>query len=279
VGAPTTTRWQASVIVRTRNSEAGLPRCLASLAAQTVRPEVIVVDSGSTDATLQIARASGARLVEIAPEEFTYGRALNVGAAAASAAVHFALSSHCVAPREWVERSLRHYERPEVAATSGQTSRPDGSPLTESMAVSGDTPVPNAFWGFSNHASSWRADVWRELPFDEALIASEDLEWADRVVASGRLIVFDPALVISTAHRKQQGVRALYERVRRETEAIAAFRPYTPPTLPETLGAWWSDIPPGASPLRQRLSPWRLATLAARYSAGRRARGSGTSAR
>jgi glycosyltransferase involved in cell wall biosynthesis len=267
------------VIVRTRDSEAGLPRCLASLAAQTVQPELIVVDSGSTDRTLEIARAFDAKIREISSEAFSYGHALNVGAGAASAPVHFALSSHCVAPREWVERSLRHYERPEVAATSGQTSRPDRSALTEPMSLSRETLVPDPIWGFSNHASSWRAEVWRELPFDETLIASEDLEWSDRVVASGRVIVFDPALVISTEHRKQQGVRALYERVRRETEAIAAFRAYTPPTLSETVGAWWSEIPPGASPLRQRLSPWRLATLAARYSAGRGARGSGTSAR
>jgi rhamnosyltransferase len=274
-----TTRWQASVIVRTRDSEAGLPRCLSSLAGQTVLPELIVVDSGSTDATLDIARAFDAKIVRIAAAAFSYGGALNAGAEVASAPVHFALSSHCVAPREWVERSLRHYERPEVAATSGQTSRPDGSPLTEPMTLSRDTVVANPIWGFSNHASSWRADVWRALPFDPALIASEDLEWSDRVVASGWVIVFDPALVISTAHRKQQGVRALYARVRRETQAIATFRPYTPPTLSESMSGWWSDIPPGASPLRQRLSPWRLATLAARYSGGRAQDGAGARGR
>jgi rhamnosyltransferase len=272
VGSAATTRWDASVIVRTRDSAGGLPRCLSSLAAQTVRPEVIVVDSGSTDATTAIARAAGARVVEIAPDEFTYGHALNVGADAATAPVHFALSSHCAAPPHWVERSLEHYGRPEVAATSGQSTRPDGSPLTEPITLDRATPVRDAIWGFSNHASSWRADVWRELPFDERLVASEDLEWSDRVLAAGWTIVFDPALLVPTAHRKQQGIRALYDRVRRETLAIAQFRPYEPPTLRSTMQSWWSDIPPNASPVRRRLSPYRLATLAARYSAGRAGR-------
>lgn len=50
-----------SATIITLNEEAALPRALASL---TCVDEVLVVDSGSTDRTVEIARAAGARVVE-----------------------------------------------------------------------------------------------------------------------------------------------------------------------------------------------------------------------
>jgi glycosyltransferase involved in cell wall biosynthesis len=51
-----------SVIILTLNEEANLPLALASLRA--LDPEIFVVDSGSTDRTLEIARAAGCRVFE-----------------------------------------------------------------------------------------------------------------------------------------------------------------------------------------------------------------------
>ena len=86
---------RASVIVRTKDKADTVEATFAALRPQTVPVEVVVVDSGSTDGTLEIARRHADRLVEIPAEAFTFGRALNVGAAAATAPVHFALSAHC----------------------------------------------------------------------------------------------------------------------------------------------------------------------------------------
>jgi glycosyltransferase involved in cell wall biosynthesis len=56
----------ASVIILTKNEETNLPLCLASL--KTLDCEIVVVDSGSTDCTTEIARNHGARVVEHAFE-------------------------------------------------------------------------------------------------------------------------------------------------------------------------------------------------------------------
>ena len=48
-----------SVVLITQNEAANLPRTLASVGWAG---EIVVVDSGSTDATLEIARAAGARV-------------------------------------------------------------------------------------------------------------------------------------------------------------------------------------------------------------------------
>ena len=114
----------ASVIVRTRDAAATVERVFRALRAQTVESEILVVDSGSTDGTLDVARRWCDRLLTLSPSDFSFGRALNVGAAAARAPVHFALSAHCWPERtDWIERSLRHYERADAAGTSGARLR------------------------------------------------------------------------------------------------------------------------------------------------------------
>src|SRR5262245_56898027 len=100
----------ASVILRAKNEIASIERCLRLVRDQTVDVELIVVDSGSTDGTLQVAETLADRVVRIAPQEFTFGGALNTGARVAQGDVHVALSAHCFAPDErWVERALVHY--------------------------------------------------------------------------------------------------------------------------------------------------------------------------
>jgi glycosyltransferase involved in cell wall biosynthesis len=50
-----------SVCIITRDEEQDLPRCLASVRA--LADQIVVVDSGSTDGTLEIAREAGAEIV------------------------------------------------------------------------------------------------------------------------------------------------------------------------------------------------------------------------
>jgi rhamnosyltransferase len=257
------------VIVRTRDSGRSLGRTLERVRAQTVAAEILVVDSGSRDDTLAIARERADRLIEIPAASFSFGHALNVGAAAARAPVHFALSSHVVPPDEhWIERSLAKYERADVAGTSGAPTMPASAvPLTATHYQTLDDALAAPYWGFSNTASSWRASVWRELPFDEGLCACEDKEWALRAMAAGWTIAVDPQLRVADAHRHAHGLRHLYRRTRREAEAIASFAPLPPATLRGLLDEWWRGAA-GASARargRQRLSPPRLVDLLARF--------------
>src|SRR4051812_7090978 len=67
-----------SVVIRTFNEERHIGRLLVGLKRQSVKPdEIVLVDSGSTDATRFIARPHVSKLVEISPAEFSFGRALN----------------------------------------------------------------------------------------------------------------------------------------------------------------------------------------------------------
>jgi rhamnosyltransferase len=263
----------ASVIVRAKNQRDLLEQALRSLHAQTIRPEIIVVDSGSTDGALDVAHAHADRVVEIAPQDFSYGGALNQGARAATGDIHFALSSHCRAERpDWIERALAHYADDRVAGTHGCRQLPDRRPLTTTFLQDADHARRHPYWGFSNHASSWRAQVWADHPFDETLDACEDKAWAWSVMDDGWLIAVDPELDITKKHRTRAGVRALYERSEREAHALATVMPLPPRGPASAVKAWWEVPQDGRPALRHRLNYFRMVEAAGRWAGERRAR-------
>lgn len=264
----------ASVIVRTLDAERTIGRVLDALRNQTVPVEIVVVDSGSVDSTREVAARRCDVLLDLSRDEFTYGRALNAGARAASAPYHFALSSHCVAvPGDWVERSLTHYATGEVAATNGPRYFADGRALTGVFLQDAAHARRDPHWGFSNHASSWRAAVWERFPFDEELPASEDREWALRVLDAGWTIAYDPALWVSSVHRYRGGPLRLYQRERREAAAVGRFAPLPPYTLREVVRRWWSEVPDNGRPdVVSRLNYRRVAELLGKRAGQRAAR-------
>lgn len=256
----------ASVVVRARDKADTIALALDSLRVQTIRPEIIVVDSGSVDDTLAIARRLADRVIEIAPEHFSYGRALNIGAAASSAPVHFALSAHCAAPDDrWIERSLAHYRRVEVAGTNGRrlvlAGRSVHEPFDQDLAHARADP----YWGFSNHASSWRAAVWERFPFDETLDYAEDKEWALRVLGAGWTLVFDPELFVDLSHQWRQGFLQYVRRQRDATRAIGSFVTLPPYGLGGLVDEWWTGPPDHRSPWRRRANPLRTAGLLGKW--------------
>lgn len=214
---------EGSVIVRAKNEASFVERCLTSIRRQQgVGLEIILVDSGSTDATVRIARPFIDRLIEIPPSSFTFGRALNVGAAVANAAIHFAVSAHCMLHRDdWAARSLAHYADSAVCATSGASTGPDGTTLGAPLVCRAPEALRWRYWGFTNHASSWRGETWSRFPFDEHIDACEDREWAWRVMRAGYKLIADPELWVSADHRFGGGRRALFRRTRREAVALA----------------------------------------------------------
>jgi glycosyltransferase involved in cell wall biosynthesis len=257
---------RASVIVRCKDEEKLIERTFQSLRRQTVEPEIIVVDSGSRDRSVEIARRWCDELIEIPAESFTFGYSLNVGARAASAPFHFALSAHCHADRDdWIERTLTHYELTDVAGVYGYHAYPDGTPITGVFHQDAAHARAHPFWGFSNHASSWRASVWKEFPFDEKLPAAEDREWAQRVLDAGWVIAFDPELTVDMSHAWRSPAEN-FRRQRLCAHALAGIADLPEYGLGDLRREWWSVLPDDRhSPWLYRIDPRRLAGLAGKY--------------
>jgi rhamnosyltransferase len=249
---------EASAIVRVKDEARTLERTFRSLRAQTVDPEIVVVDSGSRDGSLEIVRQYCDQLVEIPASQFTYGRALNIGAQHASAAIHFALSAHCHAPHDdWIAGTLAHYDRSDVAGVCGIQAFPDRTPACEPFTQDAAFAASHPRWGFSNHASSWRASVWARFPFTGELDYTEDKEWAHRVLRAGWVIVFDPRLWVDMSHAWPNS-REVYRRQRRAGRATLNFVDIAPYHLRDLARDCWRETPPDRrSPFFHRFINYR----------------------
>lgn len=195
-----------SVIVRARDAERRLPAIVESIRAQNVAAELVaVVDLASVDGTLRVAQSLSDVVVPLPAGTFSYGRALNMGAQAASQPVHAALSAHTPYPRrDWLEIAVRHVEDG-AAAAFGSLVDGDLQPLDGPRRLDHRYLVAHRAWGMSNHASAWSAESWREHRFDETLLASEDREWTWRATEGGGYVVVDPALDVPHSTRHGRG--------------------------------------------------------------------------
>jgi rhamnosyltransferase len=254
-----------SVIVRARDEAASIGRCLELVRAQElgggVEVEVVVVDSGSRDRTAEIAAAAGATVLRLDPSSFTFGRALNLGAANAQGEILVALSAHAFPlDRRWLARLADHFADPLVACASGERFWPDGSALTSGVRLDLALAERHPMWGYSNAAGAFRASLWQERPFREDLPGSEDREWARHWIGRGYVCVLDPALLVDHDHTHDP-VLSIYRRARRETEGFAAFLDLPHYGLRDLARAWWSDLRFYRSPVKARLSHRRAARL------------------
>jgi rhamnosyltransferase len=266
---------RCSVIVRTRNEAASIGLTLDLLAAQTAATdmEVVVVDSGSTDATTDIVRAHDVRLIEIAAESFSYGGALNTGAEAASAPILVALSAHAF-PRdpEWLARLLAWFDDERVAAASGEIFDWDDIRMHGPRIQEIDLARQNPYWGYSNAAGGFRRDLWQAHQFRADMPFSEDKEFAWHWLNQGWKVVIDPALVVDHDHSKDP-LRVIYRRARAKWLAFSMYLPIDDYPLAALAREWWTERGSWRNHTRARLSHRRAAALAGRYRglrAGRR---------
>lgn len=174
----------ASIVIRARDEVASLGQVLTEVFAQEEAgpTEVLVIDSGSTDGTLDVARRFPVRLHQIDPASFSFGSALNLGARLARAPVCVHLSAHCVpTERRWLTRLLVPLAAPRVVATFGRQQPVPGLNPYEEVdleRIFPPRPLPaGARRFFSNANCAIRRDALLTRPFDEAIPIMEDALW------------------------------------------------------------------------------------------------------
>ena len=238
----------ATLVIRTYNEAQYLDCVLSQVAAQVIpgdRPiEVVVVDSGSTDATLEIAERHGAIIKPIRKEEFTFGRSLNIGCEAAIGEILVLVSGHCIPQDEdWLSELLKPFQDPAVALTYGRQVGGAASRFSEARVFEKYYPAGPASQGpaFCNNANSAvRKSIWRRFRFDESLTGLEDIDLGRKVVAAGFRIDYCPkSVVIHIHHETWPQVRRRYER---EAITLRHIHPELHLTLLEAASCFASAV-------------------------------------
>lgn len=206
-----------SIVVPVKNGGGDLARCLDAIARQETagEVEVVVVDSGSTDGSAELARSRGARVHEIPPEEFGHGRTRNLGASlAAGELLVFTSQDAYAADEHWLARLAEPLGREEVAGSYGR-QLPHGDatpperyfldflygPESRVQRLEGDGEPSFEQTLFSNVSSAMRRATWEELPFADDLIMSEDQEWSRRALRAGYELAYVAEAAVHHSHR------------------------------------------------------------------------------
>src|SRR5690349_17711642 len=109
-----------SVVVAVRNAQATIAACVDSLLALEPAPtEVLVVDNGSTDATLDVLSRYTERITVLHERRRGPGAARNAGIAAARGQAVAFTDADCVVDRRWLGNLVGALAEPDVGAVGG----------------------------------------------------------------------------------------------------------------------------------------------------------------
>jgi glycosyltransferase involved in cell wall biosynthesis len=212
-----------SIVIRSFNEEEHIGSLLAGIGHQTIQPtQVILVDSGSTDRTTEIAARFGAEIVTIEPEAFSFGRSLNLGCSSATGELIVIASAH-VRPvfDTWLELLTAPLEDPQIALTYGRQQGDHRTRFSEAQILarwfpeSSDMQQEHPFCNNANAAI--RRDSWQAQPYDEQLTGLEDLDWARRSIDQGHRIAYVAEAPVIHVH--QETWAQVANRYRREALA------------------------------------------------------------
>lgn len=218
-----------SIVIRAYNEEKHIGRLLEGIKFQTLKNvEVILVDSGSKDSTVEVAESYGVRIVRISPDEFTFGRSLNYGIQSASGDFIVIASAHVypVYP-DWLASLLYPFEDESIALTYGKQRGPESAKFSEKQIFHQwfpDTGKLHQETAFCNNANAAiRKKLWAKHPYDETLTGLEDLAWANWAKQQGYDIAYIPEAEIVHIHNETP--RGVYNRYRREAMAFKKIHP------------------------------------------------------
>jgi rhamnosyltransferase len=223
---------KCSIVIRCYNEAEHIDRLLRGIYQQTLTrtefPEVIVIDSGSTDRTVEIASQYPIKLLTIKTEEFSFGRALNLGCAAATGDYIIIASAH-VYPvySDWLEQLVAPFADPKVALVYGKQRGNENTQYSEHQIFAKWFPEesdPQQLHPFCNNANAAiRRTLWQQLPYDEALTGLEDLDWAKKIQQMGHKIAYAADAVIIHVHNETP--QRILNRYRREAIALKRIFP------------------------------------------------------
>ncbi len=238
-----------SIVIRAYNEEKHIARLLSGILEQTLgEVQIILVDSGSTDNTVAAAARFPVEVVHIRPQEFTFGRSLNLGIASAQAELVVMASAHVypVYP-DWLERLLEPFEDAQIALAYGKQRGAATSKYSEHQVFRRWFPEqttlrqPHPFCNNANAAI--RRAVWEQHAYDELLTGLEDLAWARWAQSQGYGVAYVAEAEVVHVHNETW--RGIYNRYRREGMAFKHIYPQEHFRLGDFLRLWlgnvWSD--------------------------------------
>lgn len=222
---------KVSIIVRAFNEERHIGKLFHELFQQKTpfKYEVILVDSGSTDATLDIAeKFNEVIIIQISPDDFSFGYSLNKGIEKAHGKYCVFISAHCYpVNKNWLQKLIEPFTDKKVALVYGKQRGNHNTRLSECQIFHKwfpDKSVKRQSLAFCNNANAAiRRDIWKFNKFNEKLTGMEDINWAKESISKGYCLSYSSEAEIVHVHNETYG--QVYRRYEREALAFNEIYP------------------------------------------------------
>jgi rhamnosyltransferase len=203
-----------SIVLPVKNEARNVEQCIEAIFRQdtALKYEVIAIDSGSTDGTLEILRKYPAvKLVQIKAEEFGHGRTRNLGARLARGDIVVFLNADAIPLDEnWLAplaAALKAGDRV-AGAYSRHIPREDCDLYMRRDLLTSMPPKVFArereqklnYTLFSTVSAAVPRKIWQTFPFAADILIAEDQDWARRVLDRGFKIAYEPASQVLHSH-------------------------------------------------------------------------------
>jgi glycosyltransferase involved in cell wall biosynthesis len=217
-----------SIVIRTYNEEKHLDQLISRVFEQEQKStdlEVVIVDSGSTDRTLEIAESHNCRITHIEQSEFTFGRSLNYGCKFARGNFLVCISGHCIpVGKHWLDELIKPLSDGSASYVYGRQQAHGATRFSEKCHFDKWFPayskIPQEGYFCNNANSALTREAWEKYYFNEELTGLEDMFLAKQIVDEGSDIAYVSTAAVYHIHEENwRQVRLRYER-----EAIALQR-------------------------------------------------------
>jgi glycosyltransferase involved in cell wall biosynthesis len=214
-----------SIIIRTLNEGRYLDELLCAINSQNLDGfscEIVIVDSGSLDNTLKIAKRHDARITYINKQDFTFGRSLNIGCEFANGEYLVFISGHCIpVDQNWLISLVAPLIQNKCDYSYGRQIGRDTTKFSEMQVFDkyfpGKTHIPQSSFFCNNANAAITRRAWSKFRFDEDLTGLEDMFIAKQIYQDEGLIGYISDSVVYHIHNETWAqVKTRYER-----EAIA----------------------------------------------------------
>ncbi len=204
-----------SVILPTLNAGEAINSLLTSIKNQTIKCELVIIDSSSSDGTPEVAESYGAKVISIDRTVFNHGGTRNCGVQNSRGDIVVFITQDAFLCNEYcIENLVKPLEEQEIAASYGrQIPRGDAKPTEqfarlfnypEKPVTKGLEQVPELgikTFFFSNVFSAIRRKEFEELGgFPDDVVMFEDMIYAAKLIRNGYRIAYVPEAKVIHSH-------------------------------------------------------------------------------
>ena len=242
---------ELSVVIPTRNARKYIAPLLERLLEQSLRAEILVIDSGSTDGTAELVRrcAPRVRLLAIPAGEFDHGGTRDRALRAAAGELVFFLSQDALPEDErYLETMCAPFADERVGAVFARQVAREDAPLYERLNREYNYPPGSRVWGrediprlglravfFSDAASAYRRSAYEAVGgFDAPIPANEDMLIASKLLRRGYRLGYCAETIVRHSH--DHTLAQEFSRSERVGRAMERYSDRLPDTGPGAEG-------------------------------------------